>query len=58
VPLLQRQYKTIFAFINSPVTLTKINDLCGGMDSQISRLFGPEVVGGSPRSILKKKHKM
>jgi len=54
VPLLQRQYKTIFAFINSPVTLTKINDLNGGMDSQISRLFGPEVVGGSPKSILKK----
>jgi len=53
VPLLQRQYKTIFAFINSPIAFTKIGYPCGGMDSQVSRLFGvTEKTRNEPESPL------
>ena len=41
VPLLRRQYKVIFAFVNSPYPVGSAEDGCyKGVDGQITRLFG------------------
>ena len=41
VPLLRRQYKVIFAFVNSPYPVGSQEDGCyRGVDGQITRLFG------------------
>ncbi len=41
VPLLRRQYKVIFAFVNSPYPVGSTDDGCyQGVDGQITRLFG------------------
>lgn len=53
VSLLRRGYKTIFAFVNSPLEIGSTSDqACMGIDSQISRLFGyiPSNDDGTPQS--------
>jgi hypothetical protein len=41
VPLLRRQYKVIFAFVNSPYPVGSADNGCyKGVDGQITRLFG------------------
>jgi hypothetical protein len=41
VPLLERGYRVVFAFVNSPYPIGSTDDGCvDGIDGQISRLFG------------------
>ena len=53
VSLLRRGYKTIFAFVNSPLPIGSVSkESVMGIDSQISRLFGfvPEQNDGTPQT--------